>query len=231
MFKPVVPKCNLSKQCLNEQFPDSFNNYRDAEIVQIKHHWWLKVNFVFGKLRILKNITDIRLIFIEEDFYVLSDLLFICEKAIASGVCDEDKHIFVVGSPSKCSKSLIYISDSVESVFGVLLTREQWKIIKSLEDEFCKYDDYNWDISLVHIMNKFAKFSSCFPLYGSRIIHTGIIGVHNKRLNVVDEISNELFPEKLQFKRRSKNHSKNMYGGWSDPRDITLCNLFSEISE
>ncbi|KAI0988921.1 hypothetical protein GJ496_009410 [Pomphorhynchus laevis] len=72
-----------------------------------------------------------------KDFYVLSDLLFIYEKTIASGVCDEDKHIFVVGSPSKCSKSLfntIYISDSVESVFGVLLTREQWKIIKSLED-------------------------------------------------------------------------------------------------
>ncbi|KAI0979021.1 hypothetical protein GJ496_009502 [Pomphorhynchus laevis] len=146
---------NLSKQCLNEQFPDSFNNYRDAEIVQIKHHWW-------------------------------------------------------------------------------------WK-------EFCKYDDYNWDISLIHIMNKYAKFSSCFPLYGSRIIHIGIIGVHNKvhlnysigelniqikqRLNVVDEISNQLFPEKLQFKRRSKIYSKNMYGGWSDPRDIALCNLFSEISD
>ena len=41
MIRAIIAKCN------NAYEPDSFGNYREHSIVQIKHHWFWKVNKYF----------------------------------------------------------------------------------------------------------------------------------------------------------------------------------------
>lgn len=41
--------------CSNAQTPDLYGHYREARYSQTKHHWWWKVNFIFGKIRTLRH--------------------------------------------------------------------------------------------------------------------------------------------------------------------------------
>lgn len=65
------------------------------------------------------------------------------------------------------------LSDGVSNL-GLAFDRTIWKLLSSCAEEFCKYDDYNWDWTLLYIMK------TCMPsdlvgmiLAGSRVVHIG----------------------------------------------------------
>jgi hypothetical protein len=46
--------------CSNAQTPDLYGHYREARYSQTKHHWWWKVNFIFGKIKALRDYNGIK---------------------------------------------------------------------------------------------------------------------------------------------------------------------------
>ncbi|KAF6777827.1 hypothetical protein AHF37_02800 [Paragonimus kellicotti] len=60
--------------CSNAKWMDKYSQYRDPSIVQAKHHWLWKIRFVFEHLVALSH-YDRNVIFLEEDHYVVEDIL------------------------------------------------------------------------------------------------------------------------------------------------------------
>jgi alpha-1,6-mannosyl-glycoprotein beta-1,2-N-acetylglucosaminyltransferase len=85
--------------CSNAAYSDSFGKYREASVVQIKHHWIWKVLFyllehslfttslsflftsklayVFEKLNITKTLENLYVLLLEEDHYLMPDALHV----------------------------------------------------------------------------------------------------------------------------------------------------------
>ncbi|KAJ0169589.1 hypothetical protein K1T71_014774 [Dendrolimus kikuchii] len=125
---------------------------------------------------------------------------------------------------------------------GFAFNRTLWSNIMELQDQFCAYDDYNWDYSLLHLSQnrpgreKF-KVVMC---KGPRVFHIGECGVHHKKSNcnastVISKMQKLLqgakqymFPSRVTAtvtaggaKHRKKLTKGN--GGWGDIRDQELC--------
>ncbi|GBP41854.1 Alpha-1,6-mannosyl-glycoprotein 2-beta-N-acetylglucosaminyltransferase [Eumeta japonica] len=68
---------------------------------------------------------------------------------------------------------------------GMVFNRTVWSSIMRLQEQFCSYDDYNWDYSLLHLsqnrpgQEKF-KVMLC---KGPRVFHIGECGFHHKKSN------------------------------------------------
>ena len=67
--------------CTNAEWPDLYGHYREARFTQTKHHWWWKLNHVFGNV-LLSGSAALQggehtglVLFIEEDHYVSEDFL------------------------------------------------------------------------------------------------------------------------------------------------------------
>lgn len=52
-------------------------NYRVAQLTQIKHHWWWKMNFVFDGIVKRYGLQDKYVMMLEEDHYLGSLTLFL----------------------------------------------------------------------------------------------------------------------------------------------------------
>nr|CAG4646895.1 EOG090X0302 [Megafenestra aurita] len=74
--RDIDKKRAIAIGCSNAETPDLYGHYREARYSQTKHHWWWKANFIFGKIRILKD-YDGQVVFMEEDHYVAEDFLHI----------------------------------------------------------------------------------------------------------------------------------------------------------
>ena len=74
-FLILLNSSAIKKRCNNAYYPDTFNNYRNHEIVQIKHHWFWKLSYVFEHLNSTKDYENLVVLLIEEDNYVLPDAL------------------------------------------------------------------------------------------------------------------------------------------------------------
>ena len=69
--------CRRDKQvqnCVGEA--DTYGNYREAKVVNIKHHWWWKLNWI------KQNLPLDRLLLLEEDHVVTADFVDIIEKMV-----------------------------------------------------------------------------------------------------------------------------------------------------
>jgi alpha-1,6-mannosyl-glycoprotein beta-1,2-N-acetylglucosaminyltransferase len=70
----------LKMRCNNAASPDSYGNYREYNIVQIKHHWFWKLAFVFENYLLNKNNKNAGVLLLEEDYYLMPDALFVLDK-------------------------------------------------------------------------------------------------------------------------------------------------------
>lgn len=124
---------------------------------------------------------------------------------------------------------------------GFTVDRALWKQIKNCSQEFCKFDDYNWDWSLMHIFRACVAHNiKTLVASVPRLYHIGACGIHHQgRKCDAEEVVNTieqkfeqnqkvLFPAKLDLvaeksfrKIRFKNN-----GGWADPRDHQLCQQY-----
>lgn len=71
---------------------------------------------------------------------------------------------------------------------GFAFNRSTWKEIRTCNEHFCSYDDYNWDWSLQHVSQQCLKHKlHAMIVKGPRIFHIGECGVHHKR-KIVNQI-------------------------------------------
>ncbi|KAK6750650.1 hypothetical protein RB195_002555 [Necator americanus] len=241
----IGKKAASTIRCQNFENPDKYGNYRVAKITQIKHHWWWKMNYVFDGVYDRYDLSDPWVLLLEEDHYLAPDALHVLDIIIQNRkeYCDKCE-IISLGSYLKSFTSYgtniaklgAHPWYSSKHNMGMAFRRETWMKVKNCAELFCKYDDYNWDWSLMQVVVKCLpeRFRVIFTK-SPRVIHIGDCGMHTHRCNahnayasardIMTKHANLLFPSRLtvtDVSRRSPKPSKEN-GGWGDVRDHALC--------
>ncbi|XP_073966322.1 alpha-1,6-mannosyl-glycoprotein 2-beta-N-acetylglucosaminyltransferase-like isoform X3 [Choristoneura fumiferana] len=131
---------------------------------------------------------------------------------------------------------------------GMVFNRTLWNNIMSLQDQFCAYDDYNWDYSLLHLaQNRQGREKMKVMLCkGPRVFHIGECGLHHKKSNcnanlVISKVQkllqttkHLLYPKRLTatISPGGAKHNKRLVkgnGGWGDVRDHELCANMTKV--
>jgi len=235
----------IKANCNNAYHADSYGHFREHKIVQIKHHWFWKLSFVFEKLKFTKNLDDLQILLLEEDYFLMPDSIHVLRKLSEKILSDIDvvslAYIEKLVQNLEFKKTKKYskgIWHSSHHNTGLMLGRTQWNMLKNCLNAFCTYDDYNWDWTLQYISQNCFKLPmvSIYPS-SSRVIHIGECGTHykgkncdpKKRVNELNTIYKDLeknfFPQELVFDKVDTGIRpiKKSNGGWSDPRDHQLC--------
>ncbi|VDK17387.1 unnamed protein product [Anisakis simplex] len=233
------------QRCNNWAHPDKYGHYRVAKLTQIKHHWWWKINYVFDVVMKRYNLDKAWVILLEEDHYVAPDFIHVLQKVIDNKkqYCEQCQ----VVSLGLYLKQYSTYGDNIASLIvhpwfsskhnmGMAFDVNTWNLIKNCSKEFCTYDDYNWDWSLLHISMKcLPKKLRVIALKAPRVIHVGDCGVHTHRCNVQNapkkaqelfsSVEKRLFPASLRVVENSRRMLKpsKENGGWGDSRDHQLC--------
>ncbi|WKY08695.1 hypothetical protein Q1695_007877 [Nippostrongylus brasiliensis] len=234
----------MEAKCNNAEHPDKYGNYRVAKITQIKHHWWWKMNYVFDGVFDRYGLTDAWVLLLEEDHYVVPDALYVLNNIIQNRAtyCEKCEIIslgFYLKTFSSYGATIAKLGAhpwySSKHNMGMAFRRESWIKVKNCSELFCKFDDYNWDWSLLQVAVRCLpqRFRVIFTK-SPRVIHIGDCGVHTHRCAhdtykatrvMLEKHANLLFPSKLtvtDVSHRSPKPSKEN-GGWGDVRDYALC--------
>ncbi|XP_047040007.1 alpha-1,6-mannosyl-glycoprotein 2-beta-N-acetylglucosaminyltransferase-like isoform X5 [Helicoverpa zea] len=242
-------------ECNNALYPDLHGHYREAKYTQTKHHWWWKANRIFNQLQCTAGHTGY-VLFLEEDHYVAEDFLHILSllKSTADKSCPQCE-ILSLGTYLKTYQYHVN-GDKVEITpwhssmhnMGFAFNRTVWGHIMALQSQFCAYDDYNWDYSLLHLSQNMPgreKFK-VIVCKGPRVFHIGECGFHHKKSNcnastVISKVQKllqnakpYLFPTRVSatVTAGGAKHNKKLVkgnGGWGDIRDQELCANMTRI--
>ncbi|XP_023204040.1 alpha-1,6-mannosyl-glycoprotein 2-beta-N-acetylglucosaminyltransferase-like [Xiphophorus maculatus] len=235
--------------CLNADHPDSYGHYREAFVTQTKHHWWWKLHFVWERVQAMQGYSGFA-VFLEEDNYILPDFfhfykLMIEFRKTSCLDCDMlalGNHNGVIDFTSMSDKVLTSGWMSTKHNIGMGISREVYYKLMGCSNEYCTYDDYNWDWTLQHLSGAcISKPLKVLVAQGSRVLHTGDCGLHQKDNCRPEQASQKaaeslqkakegLYPPRLVLSRAEpvehKAHMQN--GGWGDVRDHALCNNYSK---
>ncbi|XP_037100244.1 alpha-1,6-mannosyl-glycoprotein 2-beta-N-acetylglucosaminyltransferase [Syngnathus acus] len=235
--------------CLNAKHPDSYGRYREASITQTKHHWWWKLHFVWERVNAVQGYSGF-VIFLEEDNFVLPDIFHFYNSTVEfrKNKCQDcdmlalGNHNDFAGFLTLSNKVLTTGWMSTKHNIGMAISREAYYKMMGCSNDFCTYDDYNWDWTLQHLSGTcISKPIKVLVAQGSRVLHTGDCGLHQKQncrpewaSQKVEEALNiakdGLFPSSLVLSASEaalhKAHVKN--GGWGDVRDHILCNNYAK---
>lgn len=245
-----ISKDNAVKTgCLNAEHPDSYGHYREAFITQTKHHWWWKLHFVWERVQVMQGYSGF-VIFLEEDNYILPDFFRFYKSMIefrknSCPDCDMlalGNHNGLTDFTRLSNKVLTSGWMSTKHNIGMAISKEVYYKLMGCSNEFCTYDDYNWDWTLQHLSGAcISKPLKVIVAQGSRVLHTGDCGLHQKS-NCRPEWASQRVEEGLQTAKdglyppslvlsgaeavEHKAHMKN--GGWGDVRDHSLCNSYAK---
>lgn len=247
-----IPKEEAVKSgCLNADHPDSYGHYREAFITQTKHHWWWKLHFVWERVHVIQGYNGF-VVFLEEDNYVLPDFYHFYKSMMefrkkSCPNCD----LLALGNHNGLTNAFASTSNEVVTTgwmstkhnLGMAMSREVYYKLMGCSNEFCTYDDYNWDWTLQHLSGTcISNPLKVLSAKASRVLHTGDCGLHQKE-NCRPELASQKVEEGLQMIKSSlfpppliltaaetvehKEHMKN--GGWGDVRDHMLCNKYAQV--
>ncbi|CAH0698211.1 unnamed protein product [Spodoptera exigua] len=242
-------------ECNNALYPDLHGHYREAKYTQTKHHWWWKANRIFNQLQCTAGHTGY-VLFLEEDHYVAEDFLHILNllKSTADKSCPQCE-MLSLGTYLKTYQYHVN-GDKVEITpwhssmhnMGFAFNRTVWNHIMKQQSQFCAYDDYNWDYSLLHLSQNMPgreKFK-VIVCKGPRVFHIGECGFHHKKSNcnastVISKVQKllqnakpYLYPTRVsaQVTAGGAKHNKKLVkgnGGWGDIRDQELCTNMTKV--
>ncbi|KAM9778705.1 alpha-1,6-mannosyl-glycoprotein 2-beta-N-acetylglucosaminyltransferase-like [Syngnathus typhle] len=235
--------------CINAKHPDSYGHYREASITQTKHHWWWKLHYVWERVNAVQGYSGF-VIFLEEDNFILPDIFHFYNSTVEfrNNKC-QDCDILALGNHNDFAGFLTLSNKvlttgwmSTKHNIGMAISREAYYKMMGCSNDFCTYDDYNWDWTLQHLSGTcISKPIKVLVAQGSRVLHTGDCGLHQKQncrpewaSQKVEEALNiakdGLFPSSLVLSASEaalhKDHVKN--GGWGDVRDHILCNNYAK---
>ena len=222
--------------------------------MQVKHHWFWKLNTVFNSLESLRG-KHFSVLLLEEDYLVLPDVLTIHKLALATmeQKCPKCRTI----SLGNYRKAVDYRSESdgadvrawVSSAhnIGMVITRSFYKELASCKRRFCSYDDYNWDWSVQALAPQCLKDLYVLAVAAPRVLHIGSCdGMHVKqqrrqRCDAAEQAQMAvkhvekgwLFPNRLRVTTKLLKPASAPFvnGGWGDVRDHRLCESYERLSK
>ncbi|KAG9158543.1 hypothetical protein Leryth_021600 [Lithospermum erythrorhizon] len=238
---PAEKHCQGSK--------DQYGHHRSPKIVSLKHHWWWMMNTVWDGLKETNHHSG-HILFIEEDHFifpnayrnlqVLTKLKPVkCPDCYALNIAPSN-----VKSRGEGWESLV--AERMGNV-GYAFNRTVWRKIHHKANEFCSFDEYNWDITMWATV--YPSFGApVYTLRGSRssAVHFGKCGLHEGHddnvVCVVDglvnidtedvdkamNINSNWGVHKLDHQDGYKAGFKG-WGGWGDIRDRKLCLEFAKM--
>lgn len=216
---------------------DIFCSGRDARRTEAKHHWWWQAHFVFNYLDWSPKYKG-TVIFLEENNYVLPDLLYMLRFAKRSLVAIPGVYVMALGRPY--TKNLDYdilIVDTWRPPFdrGLAFNKTVWMKISALSSHFCMYDDLSWSYSLLNLFSKFrVHHVDMVACMAPRVLNTGMYPTGRVALErITAQVKGApFFPAsvKAALVYSSTGRVDSGYsiptkgsGGWSDIRDHLLC--------
>ena len=239
-----IPKSQaVLNQCNNADYPDLYGHYREAEFVQMKHHWFWQLFMVFKGVRAFSSFPS-PVIFLEGSHFVLPDFLHCARKVLEQrkSLCSDC--IFINLGNFQVSQN--YDSDNLIDVFswtgakssmGLVITPDLFEIISSISDAFCEFDDYNWAWSLQYsLITKRPRKYLTLQLKSSRVFHLEACIGMKRNCKVGEEIEKikDKFKDRTLFPDTFSVNSEpdlppqipRPNGGWSDVRDHILCKSY-----
>ena len=223
---------------LNENYQgDKYGNKREGKITCCKHHFTWLLNTVFD----MEETKDVDgFLFLEED-YVVAPTIY---ETIHNGFTYIDdgrreKYFGLTFDPTEgYSYKPIPGVEWIERRFTtgpMAIRRDMFSIIREHATYYCTYDDYNWDWSIVSLMNKkYLPFQILVPGV-LQVAHIGLEGgLHEKSINLkkrvmFDQLRKTIGPfhSKVNKLYRKSMNAINMkmkpYGGWGHPADHEHC--------
>ena len=243
---------------LNENFHgDSYGNPRSSWVTCCKHHFTWLLKTVFEELDLstavstaadgspadndyLKTTVD-TFLFLEED-YVVAPTIY---RAIINGQNMMNKFenntiggfFGVVLDPTHGNEFPVKTTIDPQAWYAaafrsgpMTLSIPMYQRIKTHATEYCRFDDYNWDWSLVHLQSQ-----KCLPhtvLMPSRPLakHIGVSGGMHYKGEAASDASFERLETKFFGTKLHKNEAKVQrlihdrgFGGWAHPADQEHC--------
>ncbi|XP_013163391.1 PREDICTED: uncharacterized protein LOC106114661 isoform X2 [Papilio xuthus] len=245
----------IKLKCNNAHHPDLHGHYREAKYTQTKHHWWWKANRIFNQLQCTAGHTGM-VVFLEEDHYVAEDFIHMLHllRSTADRSCPHCE-MLCLGTYLKTYQYHTN-GDKVEITpwhssmhnMGMVFNRTVWNNIMELQEQFCAYDDYNWDYSLLHLSQNRPKRDKFKVILckGPRVFHIGECGIHHKKSNcnastviskvqkLLQNAKSYLYPTRVSatISAGGAKHNKKLTkgnGGWGDIRDQELCTNMTKV--
>lgn len=228
---------------------DQYGNYRAPHIVSLKHHWWWMMNTVWDGLPETRHYHD-HMLFIEEDHFLFPNALRNMQTLSALKACVCPSCYMANLSPAdvnfKGERAQYLVADKIGNV-GYAFNRTIWKKIHSYTEQFCNFDDYNWDITMwVAVYPNWG--GATYSLRGPRqsAQHFGKCGLHQGKkegqpacldesgqLPSVEEEDRVYNIDPKWEVRYSgvKGYDRGFkgWGGWGDTRDRNLCLDFASM--
>ena len=171
----------IKSGCINALHPDHYKHYREAKYVQLKHHWYWKLQYTFKKILPLDDYST-HVILLEDDYYVTRDMLTTFNdlddilslnsnsKTTKNGkTTNYDANILSLGNYDKVTNTVASTWKIRQNLFdavpfygsqhnmGLCLNRKTFQAIDKCSKEFCTFDDYNWDWSINSLVGKDTK--------------------------------------------------------------------------
>ncbi|XP_038212006.1 alpha-1,6-mannosyl-glycoprotein 2-beta-N-acetylglucosaminyltransferase-like [Zerene cesonia] len=214
-----------------------FCQYRDARIAEKKQHWWWKANFMFERMKWSSKYEGL-VLFLEEDNYIAPDLLHMLRYVQKSFWYFPHVDVVSFGKPYKRgSRSDLLILEPWQPPFhvGLAFNASVWKRIKFQNGDYCMYNDYNWNYSLLNMFHKFLKgHADMIACQTPRVLSTREFESNEHFLKHINQVVEnvEWFPENVRAvsvfgpKGRVEPELKvprRGVGGWGDIRDQMLC--------
>lgn len=228
---------------LNENYGgDSYGNKRDSKVTCAKHHFSWMMNEVFQ----LKELTSIGgFLFLEEDYIVAPTVYENIKKGFAyidsKGRREEFFGVTLDPTDGYAFKVPKEGSEWIERKFvtgPMAIRRDIFAKISSHARDFCKFDDYNWDWSIVNLMSKgYVPFKVLCPK-AVQAAHIGLEGgMHEdavtakkriKRMRKILTKNGKLEPYHSDVgvpgtQRILPPDNKDGFGGWGHPADQEHC--------
>lgn len=209
---------------------------RDARRTQRKQHWWWTANFVFEALEwsSAEQVT----VFLEEDSYVLPDLLHMLQYARRVLAYFPSVEVLSLGRPHAQDLDFDLLTiDAWSPPYdrGLAFNKTTWAKISENASLYCFYDDCSWSYSLLHLFGSFTDgVVEMAASVAPRVLSTGVFasGARAARWAWRTARRAALFPAEVRATltvgdrgrvRRPWCAPPRGNGGWADLRDQMLC--------
>lgn len=229
---------------LNKDYAgDSYKNPRTGSITCCKHHFTWLMKTVHSNLTLAGGAgASDRFFFLEEDYVVAANVyetivtgVGLFEQVKAPEGQSSDDYVFgLLLDPANGNTRRPLRKDGFYATLFltgpmVLSKSAIGKVIKYAR-EYCEFDDYNWDWSIVHLMSKFSDFPRiCLVPTQPQVKHIGVDGgMHNidpkKREQIkLVTLPTDFHPKEILSTQVEYLGDRKGFGGWGHPADHAHC--------
>eukprot|EP00939_MAST-03C_sp_MAST-3C-sp1_P005000 g5000.t1 len=202
---------------LNENFAgDQYGNPRSEWATCAKHHWWWMMHRVWA--------MGYDVIFQTEEDYEVAPTIFETLRT-GLGLCQWPDCFGVLAEANRGKGNDKGAEEWTFECFQtgpVAIRRQAWNALRSAREDFCTFDEYGWDWSVVHTMAIGKVPHKVVAPTKRQVRHIGMKGMHGREV-----VARPVGPFHGTTVRKGakvpavRKHKGN--GGWAHPKDHEHC--------